>query len=602
MSLERLILDQRRLIYLLASALALAGLVAWFVMPRQEDPSFPDRNGLIIAPLPGADAERVERLVVEPIEDALADVEGIEHLDATARAGVALLTVRLQENIAEPDPYWDDVEEKLAEVQEELPGAALPLSLDHELTRLQAVMVAITGSDDRLALLRAAERVEDVLRRIPETREVTLTPDPGEQITVRVDDAAVRRYGLSQGALAQQIAARTQIVPGGRVVDGGRAVVVDPRSDFADLGALSRMPIVLGSGSSVPLSQLADIRQEPAQPTEELMRLDGRTALSVGVNPRSGIDVVNFGEKVQEALTPLREELHPLEIAIVTNQPMRVERRLADLGGSLLSGAFIVGLVLFVTMGLRLGSVVASVVPLVTLASLGIYALNGGILQQISVAALVLSLGLLVDNAIVVAERVQARLDEGESGEEAAAGTIRELAWPLFTATGTTLASFVPLLLSQGPSGDFTRAIPQLVMLTLVVSFVFAITVTPSLAALVFRPNPHRSMAGNERLTRLARFPTDNPWSVVGAATTLVVGVLLLLPLVRQQFFPAGDRNQAVFALELAEGTHLEVTSETAATLERALLARPEVTQVASFIGRSTPRFYYNLPQRPRTP
>ncbi len=602
MNLARLLLDQRRLIYLLAGALALAGLVAWFVMPRQEDPTFPNRNALVIAPLPGADAERVERLVVEPIEDALADVEGIEHLDATARSGVAILTVRLRETIAEPDPYWDDVKEELAEVQAELPAAALPITIDIELTRLQAVIVALTGSDDRLELLKAAERVEDALRAIPDTREVTITPDPGEQITVRVDDAAVRRFGLSQQTLARQIELRTSIVPGGRVADGGRSVVVDPRSDFVDQEALADMPIAIGSGSSVPLSQIARIRRDPEQPTQALMRLDGRTALAVGVNPRSGIDVVAYGDAVQAALEPLTTELAPLELSIVTNQPARVDRRLADLGGSLLQGAFIVGLVLIVTMGLRLGGVVASVVPLVTLASVGIYALSGGVLQQISIAALVLSLGLLVDNAIVVAERVQARIDEGDSGEDAATGTISELAWPLFTATGTTLASFVPLLLSEGPSGDFTRAIPQLVMLTLVVSFVFAITVTPSLAALAFRPSPRGSLADRVWLKTMARFPTENPWSTVGAASLLVLGVLLLLPLVRQQFFPAGDRNQAVFTLELAEGAHLETTSEAAAVLERALLTRPEVTQVASFVGRSTPPFYYNLGRRPQAP
>ncbi|MEN0067516.1 MAG: efflux RND transporter permease subunit [Myxococcota bacterium] len=602
MSLERLILDQRRLIYLLASALALAGLVAWFVMPRQEDPTFPNRNGLVIAPLPGADAERVERLVVEPIEDALADVEGIEHIRATARAGVAVMSVQLDDTIAEPDPYWDDVEERLLEVQADLPDAALPIRIDNELTRLQSVMVAITGSDDRLALRQAAETLTDELRRIRNTREVTVTPDPGEQITVRVDDAAVRRYGLSKGQLAQQIGIRTTIVPGGRVVDGGRTVVVDPRSDFADLDALEGMPIALASGSSVPLAQLADVRYEPTQPAEALMRLNGQTAVAVGVNPRSGIDVVSFGEEVQATLDRLRPELAPLTLTVVTNQPMRVEGRLGSLGGSLLQGALIVGLVLFAAMGLRLGGVVASVVPLVTLSSLAIYALNGGILQQISVAALVLSLGLLVDNAIVVAERVQARIDEGESGEDAASGTVRELAWPLFTATGTTLASFVPLLLSEGPSGDFTRAIPQLVMLTLVVSFFFAITVTPMLAAQFFKPNPRRTFADSPLLSRLSQWPTQFPWTTVGGATALVFGVLLLLPFVQQQFFPAGDRNQAVFTLELAEGSHLEATSDVAADFERALLQRPEVTQVASFVGRSTPPFYYNLLQRPQAP
>ncbi len=613
MSLASLVLDQRRLVLLLAGALALAGLASWFFIPRQEDPTFPNRNALIIAPLPGGDAQRIERLIVEPIEDALADVDDIDHVIASARTGVAVIRVQLRDAVDEPDPIWDDVQQRLDDVQEELPAAALRPDLDYRLTELDAVMVALHGSDDRLALASAADRLEDRLLRLPDARRVTFTPDPGEQITIAIDDEAARRYGLSKQQLAQAVAARTQVVPGGRVTDGTLSIVVDPRSDFGDLDAIRGMPIRVGSPAepgvvaSVPLERLADVRRTPAQPTSALMRFNGRTALAVGVSARPGIDVVTFGAQVEQAIEELRTEIAPLEVDIVTNQPARVRARLADLGGSLLQGAFIVGLVLFVAMGLRLGSVVASIVPLVTLSSLAIYALAGGILQQISIAALVLSLGLLVDNAIVVAERVQARLDDGDSPRAAAAGTVRELAWPLFTASGTTLASFVPLLISEGPTGDFTRAIPQLVMLTLSVSFVFALTVTPNLAAMVFRPRAARPAGGPPSRwqalgAELQTWPTRAPGRVIVAAGLLVVLAGALVPFVRQQFFPAGDRNQAVLTIELSEGAHLSATSEAAAVLERALLRRTEVRSVAAFIGRSTPPFYYNLLQRPEAP
>lgn len=243
-----------------------------------------------------------------------------------------------------------------------------------------------------------------------------------------------------------------------------------------------------------------------------------------------------------------------------------------------------------------------SIVPVVAAASLALYAMGGGVLHQISIAALVLALGMLVDNAIVVAEGIQRRVDEGMERSEAAVETVRELAVPLGAATGTTLAAFVPMLLAEGPTGEFTRSIPVIVMLTLTVSYLFAITVTPVLGGWLLRPGP--PVVG--RVESVAAFLGDlavrRRKSVLALSLAAVVGAGTLTSRVEQRFFPSADRNQMVVSLELPEGAHIDAIDARARRVERFLSEDARVQSVAAFVGRATPKFYYNVMSRPSSP
>ena len=280
-----------------------------------------------------------------------------------------------------------------------------------------------------------------------------------------------------------------------------------------------------------------------------------------------------------------------------------MENRIADLGTSLLLGVGIVAIVLFVAMGPRLGVVVASVVPLVALTAVAIYAAGGGILHQISIAALVIALGMLVDNAIVVAENVQSRIDAGDSPSRAAAASVRQLLLPLGTATGTTVAAFVPMFLAEGGTADFTRAIPVVIVLTLGVSYAFAVLVTPTLSRLLLRPKPAAGPTAFERLAGvLGRVAVRRHRLVLIGAFLGVTAAGLSAGKVEQRFFPESDRPMVIVDLALPEGTHIDEIDAVAAGLERELADRPEVAQVSSFVGRAAPHFYYNLTQKPSSP
>lgn len=596
-------LERRRLIVAAAVLLSLAGLAAWLTMPREEDPRFPQRHGLVLTSFPGADAETVERLVLEPLEEHLTEVEEVNQLESTARAGFAMIEVELLDEIYDTDAAWDEVRDGVERARREFPAGVGKPVVEDDLVSQEAVLLAVTGSTDLLQLKAAAERLKRGLLGISSVKQVKLVADPGEQITVEYDDAVARRLGVDPTQLGRQLGARSHIVPGGLIHLGSKTANLRPHTDFLSVEEIASTPVMLPTGASVPLGELGRVRRGPAEPALERMRWNGVPAVGLGVVPRDKIDRIVFGKAVRERLDELRAAIAPLGVDEVVFQPASVEKRLDDLSRSLRIGILIVTAVLFVAMGLRLGMLVAALLPLVSLTSIGVFATGGGILHQISIAALVLALGMLVDNAIVMVEAIQWRLDNGEPVKQAAAASVRELALPLGTATGTTVAAFVPMLLSKGGTADFTRALPILIILTLTVSYVYAVFVTPVLSELVLRPRGERPARRLAVLPEaVARFAVRRPFLVLVGAVVLVVAALLSSGLVKQQFFPAADRSLVVVDMEMPEGTHLEGTDEVAQRFEAELAALPEVRATAAFVGRSVPKFYYNLPTRPHEP
>ncbi len=598
------ILQRRRLVIATTLLLAVAGFSSWLTMPREEDPQFPHRDGLIVTVFPGADALTVERMVVEPLEEHLAEVSTINYVDSTARAGVAIQHVELLETVYDTDAAWDEVEDAIDEARREFPSGVYDPELDDDLVSQEAIVYALVGSPDPLALLHAAETLKRDLLSLDGVKEVRLVADPGEQITIEYDDATARRLGLNPRALGLQLAQRSRIVPGGLIYLGEKTANLRPQTELRSLEELRETPILLPSGSSVPLSELAKVRRGPAEPEQEIMRWNGEPAIGVAVVPQDRIDRVRFGDQVRETVEAAAGRLDGVSIEEMIFQPDLVKSRLQELTGSLRLGILIVAGILFIAMGLRLGLVVALVVPLVAFGSIGIFAAGGGVLHQISIAALVIALGMLVDNAIVVVENIQYRLDQGIPVHEAAVVSVKELAVPLGTATGTTLAAFVPMLIAKGNTSDFTRTIPVMIMLSLTVSYLFAILVTPVLSELMLKARPKAN-----RESRFSKMPESIAALAVRRSGWVLMGAALLLVLtvfgarwVEVKFFPASDRKTVIVELEMPEGTHIETTDGVAKRLEAALMRHVHVESVGTFVGRNGPKFYYNLLSRPNSP
>jgi multidrug efflux pump subunit AcrB len=354
----------------------------------------------------------------------------------------------------------------------------------------------------------------------------------------------------------------------------------------------------------VPLSEVADVRHGPSEPGKEFMWVNGRPAVGLAVIvERDKVHVVEWGVKLKAFVDELRPQFTPLELDIILFQPDHTEGRLRELGFSLMMGIVIVAGILFFSMGIRLGALVASVVPLVTLSALAIYAIGGGVLHQMAIAGMVIGLGMLVDNAIVMAENIQWHLDRGLPAREASVIAVRELAGPLGSATGTTLAAFVPMFIAEGNTADFTRMIPGMVMLMLTVSYFYAVLVTPALSEFMLKRTEASREGPISRLgRRLGGLAVRHSKSVLVTAGVLVVVAVLGARYVDRDFFPDTARNEMVVNLNFAEGTHISTTSNAAMLMADAMLQLEEVTDVYAWAGFSGPTFYYNLSENPRSP
>ncbi len=601
-------LERRRLILAAVTVLSLIGAAAWFGMDRQEDPFFPYRFAQVNVQWPGAEAAEVERLVLNPLEEELAQVEEVDEIRGVARLGLANVRVRLRSSIYDTDAAWDRVRVALEIAARKFPPGVGEPELKDRAMDTHSVVLTVSGDDDLLVLLDAARALRRDLFRLRELSRVEVLADPGEQLLIKLDPARAQALGITPESLAQQLDAANRTLAGGTLDRDGRSLVLDPLTEFSNLDELRTTAIRTATGVLLPLEQIAQVELVPAEPATERMWLDGRPSVGLGlVIPDNELNTVAFGRKLRALIDELRPGYAPLEIDEMFFQPQWVEKRLTELGRSLLYGVIVVALLLLLFMGARLGLLVASLLPLVIFSALAVFAIGGGVLHQIAIAGMVVALGMLVDNAIVMVENLQWHLDRGLQPADACGKAVRELAGPLAAATGTTLAAFTPLLLSEGDTADFTRAIPAMVMLILTVSYFYAVLVTPPLSAAVLRPSTRGHQTGVQ-----ARIETLGRWlSQLGkrrAGTVLIAALIMIatsMTLVRwlpQDFFPSTDRNQLLIDLSFPEGTRTLHTALLANSLAERMRERPEVRAVHVYAGFSGPRFFYNLAETTGAP
>ncbi|AQZ96060.1 efflux RND transporter permease subunit [Halopseudomonas phragmitis] len=600
-----LLLNTRaRLIGLVVTMLCLLGLASYLTMARQEDPSFPQRAGMITVIYPGAMAEAVERMVLEPLSDELSQVEEIDYFTATARTGVVLISINLEDRIYDTDSAWDRVRQAMERARLEFPDGVARMSLDDRLIDIPAVVLAVRGDASLVQLSQQAERLKRALMDLPGVSRIELEGEADEQITIALRDAEMRRLGLTPQQLSTLLAQRNQVIPGGFVVVDDKRLGVLPNSEFTSIEALRGTQIPLPEGGSVPLAAIADVWRGPLEPAQPQAWFDGEQAVLVSLTAQRGqVDAIRFGEQLRERLDLLRDEFQPLQIDEMFFQPDQVKERLDSLELSLLLSVLIIVAVVLVGMGWRMGVLVATMLPLVAMISLGLYNFGGGVLHQIAVIGMVISLGILIDNAIVMVENIQDRLNRGASRAHAMHEAVRELAGPLGASTATTLAAFTPLLLAKGGTADFTRGIPVMIMLTLSVSYLLAISVAPLIAGRFLKPAASLDSPLMERLgAGLARVSGRFPWLVVLFGLVMVIISLGMTPWMKQQFFPYADRPVVVVELHMPEGTDQQRTADVAADLERELRGLPQVQAVHRFVGSAGPSFYYNLLRSPESP
>ena len=600
-----MITSRARFFWFLGGAFALYGLVSWFVVAKEEDPRLKPRFGTISVIYPGASPSEMNQFVVREIENELTAVTGIDHLDVLVRSEFAFFRIELKGSVASDAAItreWDDVDAALRRAEAHFPQGVIKPELNRKAMDQEAIIIAITGSES--ARHRAMVDLEKEVYKLRDVAAVTNIGDPGRQVTVALRRERLAASGLNAAQVLGQIQLANQRLGGGSLDEKGQKINLKPVNGLDSVAELKSLYLAVPRGGSIPLAQIANVSEAPVTPVTEEMRWQGQPASGLGVVPRADIDLVKFGRAVSTTVIAFAQKnAGDAKIEIINSQPDFVSARLRELAISLVESMLILGAMMVLTMGTRVGLLVAVMLPVISLIALALNTIAGGVLHQISIAAFVMSLGMLIDNVIVVTESVQEQIDRGISAKEAASHTVSQFSVPLLSSTLTTIASFLPMLLAKGTTAEFTFAIPAIAITTLSVSWVAAVFLTPALAAWGLKPGGVREWKFLPSLSNwvaeTALRKTRRLW--LGIAGLLVVATLSAIT-IGQKFFPSADRDQLVVEILYPEGVAFSKTRAAVAELEARLSADDKVLAHAAFVGRSTPRFYNNLNQSPNAP
>lgn len=601
MSLTAFALRRGRLVLFVALALLLGGLYAFLGFPSQEEPSVTVRDALVSVALPGLPSDRVEELLAKPLEDQLRELPELKTLVTTLRPGQAIVQFTARDEIKDLPALWQRVRNKVAEVAQALPEGTQGPVVDDDFGRVAVASIAVTAPGFSPSELRSeAERLRRALYDLPGVDRIALYGLQEDRVTLDLDATALARTGLSPQALLAQLRTRNELVSGGSLRQGDRALSLAIGGELADPAALRAVPIQLVEGRAVPLAELAQVRVEPEQPLRSAAFYRGERALVLGIAMTPGRNVEAFGAALHDRLKALEASL-PAGFALhrVTFQAEVVHHAMARMQHVLMETMVIVMAVVMLFLGWRLGLIVGAIVPLTVLATLLVMRALGIELQTVSIAALILALGLLVDNGIVIAEDIERRLRTGEARRAACEAAGRTLAIPLLTSSLVIILAFSPFFLGQTSTNEYLRSLAVVLALTLLGSWALSLTVTP-LLCLRLVPDPvHTGASTDSALHRSYRRLLEALLRHRLAYLLAMLGLLVLATLkvlsLPYDFLPPSDRNQFQIPVQLEPGTSAQRTLELMQGFSRWLGADADIVESIGYVAEGGPRIVLGL-------
>jgi multidrug efflux pump subunit AcrB len=610
-NLTRAAIDKNRITFAFLLVILMAGIQAFLGMPRSEDPGFTIRTALVITYFPGASPERVEQLVTDKLEKAIQEIPQVDVINSQSKNGVSIIIVDIQERYKIMRPIWDDLRRKVDRAAGELPEGVIGPNVNDEFGDVFGTVVNLTGDGYSYAELKdVADEVRDELLLIDEVAKVEIHGAQEERVFVEYNNAQLAELGLSPGQLKGILEARNIIIPGGEVRTLDEEIVLEPSGNFESIEDLKRTIINLpGSNELIYLEDVATIYRGYIDPPERKMRTSGEPGLALAISMREGGNILLLGEEVKQTIEYLQQSYpHGIEFEFTQFQAGEVEKRVDDFVGNLMQAVAIVMLVMLASLGIRTGLVVASLIPMAIIMSFIFMAFFDVGINSMSLAALMIALGLLVDNAIVMSESIMVQMAEGMPAKEAAIASAAELRIPLLVSSLTTAAAFLPIYLAKSAVGEYTAALFQVVTITLLCSWTLALTMIPLLCVLFLRVKPKGAEAYDtpfyRRYRSLLLGGVRRPWLSVAVVALVFVGAMRLFGLVPAIFFPPNERRTLTTELWLPTGTPLAQTEEVVLEVERFieenLRVSPEeieagedgVTNWATFIGEGAPRWF----------
>jgi multidrug efflux pump subunit AcrB len=607
MNLTQIAVNNNRTLLVFVLALFFAGISAFLGLPKQQDPGFTIRTAVISTRFDGASPERVEQLVTKKIEEKVQEMPEIDFITSESLPGRSIIQVNFQERYTNMRPIFDNLRRKVADIQGELPDGVPAPQVNDEYGDIFGSVYSLTGEGfSYTELLEVADEIRDELLKDPDVAKVNIHGAQQERVFIDYKSATLNELGLSPQQLAGILSRANIVSAGGNIVSGTERITLEPTGNFESIEDIRRTVISIPKVGLVYLSDFANVYLAYEDPPSKLTRVNGQNAMAIGVSMRDGGDILKLGARL-DRLMPELERAYPWGISIekIWFQADLVKVSIGNFVSSLSQSVLIVVIVMLVFLGLRTGLVVATLIPFTMMISFYFMQTFSITINQISLAALIIALGLLVDNAIVIVETILVKRSAGISAVKAAVTSGKELATPLLVSSLTTAAAFMPIGLAESAVGEYTADIFYVVAIALLVSWFLAMTFLPLLSQVAIRPASVDSIENQLDGPLYEFYNKCLNWSLKNRAISIAAIILLflvsmsLLRFVPQIFIEPSEDPVFTAKLEMPLGTSIETTTAMVEGLDRFIQHEyaqpngdmpPAMTSWMTFIGEGGPR------------
>ncbi len=612
LNLSEWALKHPQMVTFLLLLLSLAGVLAYGKLGQKEDPEFTVKTMVVQAYWPGSSAQQMADQVTDKLEKKLQEVAEIDYTSSYSKPGVTQIKVNLREATAPAavPGVWYQVRKKLGDIQMTLPQGVRGPFYNDEFGDTFGNLYAITGDGFSYAELRDfADAARNEFLRVADVNKVDLSGAQDEKIYVEASNAKLASLGLAPTLIANTLASTNTVEAAGTVQTASEQVRLTVSGEFDSVDSIRNIGIRAGD-RMFRLGDVAEVKRGVVEPATAKMRFNGQPAIGLALSMRKGGDVIRLGEQLGATVRHVQANLPVgVEIHAVSDQPRVVEESVHEFKKSLFEAVAIVLLVSFFSLGMRTGLVVALCIPLVLALTFLVMYFLGIELQRISLGALIISLGLLVDDAIIAVEMMALKLEQGWDKFRAATYAYTATAFPMLTGTLITAAGFLPVGFAKSGSGEYVFSLFQVVGISLMLSWIVAVIFTPYIGFKLLKEHHAAGHADEDAVyqrgfyARFRRFVDAclvRRRLVIGITAAAFLGSIALFRVVPQQFFPASDRPELMVDLWLPQAATFEASQREVEALEARLRDDPDVVALTSYVGNGSPRFY--LPLDVQTP
>ncbi|WP_286272856.1 efflux RND transporter permease subunit [Thalassotalea hakodatensis] len=602
MSITKIALDNSRMTWVFLVLITFLGFSVYNNFPSKEDPSIRINRALVITQFPGLPPEQVENLISKKLEERLREIGELKNISSTSITGQSIITIDAHEDLPDFDKVWDKVRRKVEDTKPSLPSGIYGPTMNDDFGDVAIVTAALTGDGWAMDELRDHARdIRDRIYTVDGIRRVSLYGVQEEKVYLEALPSLAEEQSIDIAGAMQAIQDQNTILPSGKIYTPYREITVETSGKLNSIDDLDNIEIKTNDGEgTLAIKDYLSIRQSFSEPPNDLAFYNGKPSIVIAASMQHGRNILEVGPRLKEMLTDLDANLPVgMELTVATFQPDVVGKSINDVKNSLYQTLVIVLIVVIIALGLVEGLIVGVTVPVTILATLLVMFFMEIDLQFISLASLIIGLGMLVDNGIVITENIHLRLNQGAKKYDAAIDACKELAIPLLTSTLTTVLAFAPILIAEGTTGEYTRSLAQVVSISLLISWVLSLTVVP-LLAVRFIPNKHQEkpffLIGiyQRIIDKVLAFPK----AFMGLVTGIFVFSLMIVALVPVEMFATSSRTEVLVYLDVPAGYNVHQTTQATQKLTSWLKdenQNPEVDYVSSYIGNGGPRFFLSI-------